>query len=102
MIMRIWKGATLESKSDEYYNYIMKTGVKMYRSIQGNLAVYVLRRIYEGKAEFLLISLWDSYDSIRKFAGTDIDKAVYSFPEDEKFLLEMEPNVLHYEVLAGP
>jgi len=102
MIMRIWHGVTLESKGDAYFDYIMETGVKMYRSLEGNRGVYVLRRIKNGRAEFFLLSLWDSFDSIKKFAGPDIEKAVYCFPEDKDFLLEMEPNVIHYEVLEGP
>lgn len=102
MIMRIWHGVTLESKADDFFAYMMDTGVKMYKSIDGNRGVYVLRRIKDGKAEFLLISLWESLDAIRQFAGPDIDKAVYSFSKDKEFLLELEPNVLHYEVLAGP
>lgn len=101
MIVRIWHGVTLESKSSEYFEYIMETGVKFYRSQQGNLGVSVLRQVKDGKADFLLLSLWDSADSIKRFAGPDIDKAVYQFPKDKEFLLEFEPSVRHYEVLAG-
>ena len=102
MIARIWHGITLESRGDEYFNYVMETGVKDYRSTQGNRGVYVLRRIRNGQAEFLLISLWESFEAIRKFAGDDIEKAVYYYPKDKEFLLELEPNVKHYEVLASP
>jgi len=101
MIIRVWHGITLESKRSEYFDYIMKTGVEMCRSLKGNQGVYVLRRIYDGKAEFLLLSLWDPFDSIRQFAGPDIEKAVYCFPEDKKFLIEMEPRVKHYEILSS-
>jgi hypothetical protein len=48
-----------------------------------------------------LISLWDSWDAIKKFAGPDYEKAVY-YPEDRKFLLELEAHVTHYEVLVSP
>ena len=58
--------------------------------------VQILRRTYEGKAEFLLISLWESYDAIRAFAGEDIERAVY-YSKDKEFLLELEPKVTHYE-----
>jgi len=102
MIARIWHGVTPESKGDEYFNYIMETGAKDYRSTEGNRGVYVLRRIRDGQAEFLLISLWDSFDVIRKFAGQDFEKAVYYYSRDKEFLLELEPNVVHYEVLASP
>jgi heme-degrading monooxygenase HmoA len=101
MIARIWQGTTPEEKSDAYFAYIMETGYKMYRSVEGNCGVYLLRRVREGKAQFLLISIWDSYDAIKKFAGPDIEKAVY-FPEDKDFLLDMESHVLHYEVLTAP
>ena len=100
MIMRMCHGVTLESKSDNYFDYMMKTGVEMYRSLKGNQGVYVLRRIYDRKAEFPLLSLWDSFNPIGHFAGPDIEKAVYCFPEDDEFLLEPEPCVKHYEVLA--
>ncbi|MFQ5838928.1 MAG: antibiotic biosynthesis monooxygenase [Thermoplasmata archaeon] len=101
MIARVWRGTTLESKSDEYFDYLMKTGVKDYRSTEGNRGVYVLRRVSEGRAEFLLFSLWEDIDAIRGFAGPKVEKAVY-YPEDEEFLLELEPKVAHYEVLARP
>lgn len=38
----------------------------------------------------------DSYESIKKFAGEDYEKAEY-YPEDEKYLLEFEPNMIHCE-----
>ena len=52
-------------------------------------------------AEFVFISLWESYDAIHRFAGEDIDKAVY-YPRDTDFLVELEPNVTHFEVLVRP
>ena len=101
MIARIWHGITPESKSDEYHDYLMKTGVKEIQSKEGNLGVYVLRRIHDKQAEFLFISLWESVEAIRKFAGPDIERAVY-YPKDREFLLELEPNVNHHEVLVHP
>jgi hypothetical protein len=43
MIVRIWLGKTLNSTSDEYFNYLEKTGIKDTSSIEGNRGVYVLR-----------------------------------------------------------
>jgi heme-degrading monooxygenase HmoA len=48
--------------------------------------------------EFLLVSLWDSEEAIRRFAGEDIEKAVF-YPEDEQFLIEKDDHVSHYEVV---
>ncbi|SRR5579875_456840 len=98
MIARIWRGITPAAKADAYFIYLQATGLKEYRSIEGNRGVQVLRRIQGEQAEFLLISFWDSYDAIRKFAGDDFETAVY-YPEDKDFLLAMEPKVTHYEIL---
>jgi heme-degrading monooxygenase HmoA len=101
MIARSWRGITREADKDTYFAYLQKTGLPDYANTKGNRGVWVLRRVRDGIAEFLLISLWDSYDAIRAFAGPDFEKAVY-YPEDTKFLLELEPNVSHYEVLSAP
>jgi heme-degrading monooxygenase HmoA len=99
MIMRIWHGVTLESDSEEYFNYLQETGVKMYKSIKGNLGVYVLRRIIDKKAEFYLLSLWESIESVKLYWGQEYEKANYCFPKDKDFLLELEPFVSHFDVL---
>lgn len=101
MIARIWRGITPQSKSNEYLEFLGKTGIPDYLGTEGNRGVYVLRRNRDGHSEFLLLSLWDSFDAIRKFSGPDIEKAVY-YPEDPAFLIELEPNVAHYEVMVSP
>ncbi len=100
MIARVWSGRTPESKADHYHSYLKKIGVKVYRSTKGNRGVYVLRRTIDGNAEFTLISLWDSMEAIRRFAGPDVDQAVY-YPEDKDFLLELEPKVSHFQVMVA-
>ncbi len=101
MIARIWHGVTPAARSDEYLEYLNRTGVPDYRATEGNRAVYVLRRIEEGRAHFLTLSLWDDIEDVKRFAGSDANKAKY-YPADEEFLLGFEPTVEHYEVAAGP
>jgi len=98
MIARIWRGVAPESKADQYFDYLMATGLKDYGETEGNQGVLVLRRIREGHAEFLLLTLWESWDAIHQFAGDDVEKAVY-YPEDPKYLLALEPKVEHYDGL---
>jgi heme-degrading monooxygenase HmoA len=99
MIARIWHGAVQEVDADAYYAYLRRTGILDYLRAAGNRGVYVLRRSGEGRARFLLISLWDSLAAVRGFAGDDLEKARY-YPEDETFLLELQPHVFHYDVLG--
>jgi heme-degrading monooxygenase HmoA len=97
MIARIWRGITLKEKADDYLAYLDHTGLADYAKIKGNRGVTVLRRMQGEHCEFMLISLWESMSAVREFAGENPEKAVY-YPEDEQFLLQMEPLVRHYEV----
>jgi heme-degrading monooxygenase HmoA len=101
MIARIWHGRVPDDKADAYMEYLRATGLKEYAATAGNRGVYVLRRREGGFADYLLLSLWDSWEAIRGFAGTDVERAVY-YPEDREFLVETEPTVAHYEVLEAP
>jgi heme-degrading monooxygenase HmoA len=100
MIARIWRGTVRESDKDTYYAYLQKTGLTEYAETPGNRGVHTLRRLADGKCEFLLLTLWDSWDAIKNFAGADYEQAVY-YPEDDKFLLDRGPRVEHYEVLES-
>ena len=97
MIARIWHGVTPSSKVDQYLAYLNKTGIPDYRATEGNQGVYVLRKIEADRAHFLLLTLWESLDAIKRFAGPDFEKARY-YPEDDEYLLEREATVDHYEV----
>ena len=98
MIARTWRGATQAQDAETYLEYLHRTGFAEYRKTAGNRGVLGLRRILNDRAEFLLISLWDSKEAIRRFAGDDIEKAVF-YPEDERFLVERDDHVSHYEVV---
>lgn len=100
LIARIWHGVTPAAQADAYAAYLDQTGVRECRATPGNRGVYVLRRIQHDRAEFTFVSLWESLDAIRRFAGEDYEKARY-FGEDRAFLLELEPFVEHYDVIAG-
>ena len=99
MIARYWHGVTPASRSETYLDYLNATGVPDLKNTEGNRGVYVLRRIEGDQAHFLVVSLWESRGVIEKFAGADIERARY-YPEDAAFLLELEPNVIHYEVVV--
>ena len=100
MIARIWRGTVRESDKDIYYEYLQTTGLKEYADTPGNRGVHTLRRTFDGKCEFFLLTLWESWDAIKAFAGGDYEKAVY-YPEDEKFLIDRGPIVEHFEVVES-
>lgn len=98
-IARIWRGRTLASKADEYAGYLDANGIAKIRATAGNRGVTVLRRTDGDRAEFVVISIWESIDAVKNFAGADYQKAVI-LPRDREYLIEVEPNVLHYEMVT--
>jgi heme-degrading monooxygenase HmoA len=99
MIVRIWHGRTERARADEYSRFLEVRAIPDYRSVPGNLEVYVLRRDEGEVTHFLTLTVWASEDAIRAFAGPGHLKAKY-YPEDKEFLLEFEPEVRHYSVVA--
>jgi len=41
----------------------------------------------------MLLTLWESLDAIKQFAGPDFEKARY-YPEDDEYLMERELTVI--------
>jgi heme-degrading monooxygenase HmoA len=80
MIARIWRGVTRESDKDTYFEYLQQTGLKEYAAIPCNQGVWGLRRVSRGEAEFTLISLWESWDAIKAFAGAST-KRLFTTPK---------------------
>lgn len=101
MVARVWVGITREAQAGDYFAYLNRTRVKEQRAQEGNRGVFVLRRVCGGRAEFVLLSLWESMEAIRKFSRGELEKEI-SYPEDKNFLLEFDSKVTLYEVLVHP
>ena len=99
MIVRMWHGRVPTSKAEEYGVFTNARAIPDYRSVEGNLGVYVLRRAEGDITHFITLTFWESLEAIRGFAGENVEAAKY-YPEDKDFLLEFEPTVLHYEVIG--
>jgi heme-degrading monooxygenase HmoA len=100
MIARIWHGRTLTAKADEYERYLNASGVERILKTDGNHGVEVLRKSDGPRTDFVVISYWESIDSVKRFAGPSYEKAVV-LERDREFLIEVEPDVVHYEVVRA-
>lgn len=99
MIVRIWHGSVPTPKADAYREFTNGRAIPDYRSVRGNLSVHVLER-HEGEVtHFITLTFWENLEAIKGFAGENVEVAKY-YPEDKDFLLEFEPNVVHYEVVG--
>jgi heme-degrading monooxygenase HmoA len=98
VIARTWTGVVRRADADAYADYIRETGFAEYGRTAGNRGAWMLRRDDGHRTEFITLSLWDSVDAIKAFAGEDIEAAVL-YPEDERYLIDGESSVTHYEVV---
>lgn len=98
MIARTWRGWTRSEDGERYLDYLHETGLTAYRDTPGNRGVLALRRYKDNRAEFLLVTLWESREAVLRFAGPDCERAVF-YPEDERFLVNRDDHVDHFEVM---
>jgi heme-degrading monooxygenase HmoA len=99
MIARIWQGRTRPGMGKDYYRYLEQTGLKEYRETEGFEDVFVLTREIGDQTEYVLITLWESMEAAKRFAGPEPERAMY-YSEDDRYFPESErtPYVKHYQV----
>ena len=64
------------------------------------LSVHILERNEGEITHFITMTFWEKMEAIKGFAGHDVELAKY-YPEDQDFLLEFEPTLIHYEVVKS-
>jgi heme-degrading monooxygenase HmoA len=99
MIVRLWHGRVAHERAEAYREFLVARAIPDYRGIDGNLGVRILERRRDDATHFVTLTFWRDYAAIRAFAGEAIERAKY-YPEDAGFLLEYEPEVVHYEVVG--
>jgi hypothetical protein len=98
VIARTWRGTVRTADGDRYVRYIEDTGIAEYKACAGNRGAWLLSRdLGDGRTEIVTLSFWVDRDSIREFAGDDIERAVF-YPDDDAYLLERDLTVTHYEI----
>ena len=99
MIVRMWHGRVPTSKAGAYREFVNARAIPDYQSVEGNISVQILERQEGDVTHFVTLTFWKDLESIKAFAGEQVETAKY-YPEDKDFLLEFEPTVVHYEVVG--
>lgn len=97
MIARTWNGRVPAHHADGFEQHLLATGVAEATRLSGYAGAQVLRDEAEGHVEFRLVTYWDSWDSIRRFAGARPTTAVL-YPGDEAYELVPDLTVRHHLV----
>jgi heme-degrading monooxygenase HmoA len=102
MIARIWHGWTSPENAGAYEAHLrgdVLPGIE--QRVGGFQGVYLLRRDAGDEIEFVTVTLWDSLDAVREFAGEDYELAVV--PDTARRLLSrFDERSLHYDTLIEP
>lgn len=103
-IARIWNGKVRRSDANRYASLMRSAALPDYRATPGNIGAWVLRRDAEIETEFTMLSMWDSVDAVRGFAGDPVDRARY-YDFDAHYLLAAPERVAHFVIdseVVGP
>ena len=100
MIARHWRGWTAVQDADAYETLLKDKVLPSLRGIEGYRGGYVLRNDGQEEIEFVVVNLFDSLESVKRFAGPDYSIPVFD-PEARRLLRRIEPEAIHYEVRAN-
>ena len=98
LILRMWRARSTAEKSGEYVQHATKKVFPALRVIEGHRGAYLLRRAVDGAVELVVLTLWESMEAVRKFAGVEPEKAVVE-PEARAILTSFDESVAHFEVV---
>ena len=85
-------------RASEYVLHATKKVFPALRAIDGHRGAYLLRRMVDGAIEFVVLTLWDSMATARRFAGAEPEKAVVD-AEARAILTSFDERVTHYEIV---
>ncbi len=101
MIARLWHGWTSRENADAYEALLRREVLPGIHRIEGYKGAYLLRRETRDEVEFVTLTLWESMDAVRAFAGEDYEVAVVP-PEARKLLSRFDQRSGHYETRLTP
>lgn len=100
MIARHWRGWTEVKNADPYEKLLKEKVLPALKRLEGYKGGYVLRRDASEEVEFVVVNLFDSLESVKRFAGPQYEVAVFE-PEARALLAKVEPVAKHYEIRAS-
>jgi len=101
MIARLWHGWTTPQNAEPYETLLRTSVLPGIHRVQGYRGAYLLRRSEGSSVGFVTITLFESTDAVRAFAGSDHERAVIE-PEARKLLSRFDERSTHYEIVLAP
>jgi uncharacterized protein YciI/heme-degrading monooxygenase HmoA len=96
-VLRQWSARTSERQLPKYLDHFSKNVLPELRRVNGYLGATVSVRRLGDEAEILVVTSWRSLESVRNFAGPDLEAAVVA-EEAAAVLTNFDRRVRHYEI----
>ncbi len=98
MISRHWKGIAKPGQAEAYVHHLKSDTFPKLSAIPGFIRASILRRDVGAGTEFQVVTLWNSLDVIKAFAGERPDVAVVPATV-QTMMARYDSHVVHYEVV---
>ena len=98
MISRLWHGWTTRANADAYETLLRSEVLPGIHRVKGFKGAHVLRRDGKDEVEFVTLTMFDSIDAVKEFAGEDYEVAVV-LPEARKLLSRFDARSAHYQTV---
>jgi heme-degrading monooxygenase HmoA len=98
MISRQWRGLAKPESAEDYVEHLRTETFPAIHELPGFVSASILRRTAPRGVEFLIVTHWASIESIRAFAGSNIEAAVVPQKVSD-MMIEFDRTVRHYEVV---
>jgi heme-degrading monooxygenase HmoA len=94
----MWRARSTVEKVSAYVQHATERVFPALRAIEGHRGAYLLRRHVDGAIELVVLTLWESMNAVRRFAGVELAKAVVE-PDARAALTDFDDSVTHFEVV---
>jgi uncharacterized protein YciI/heme-degrading monooxygenase HmoA len=98
-ISRCWSARTTEAQLPKYLEHFSRRVLPELRRVPGYLGATVSLRRFESEVEIVVRTTWRSLESIRNFAGPDLEAAVVA-DQAAALLTDFDRRVRHYEIVV--
>ena len=99
MIIREWRGRTPRSREGAYLEHFNNSVLPQLKNVPGFIGAHLMSRPKGELVEFVVLTRWESYEAIRRFAGPQFERAVVE-PAAAAALTDFDKVVQHYEILT--
>jgi heme-degrading monooxygenase HmoA len=97
VIGRLWHGWTAPENADAYEDLLRSEVLPGIDRVEGFRGAQLLRREAGDEVEFMTLTIFESLEAVREFAGEDYEVAVVP-PEARRLLSRFDERSAHYEI----